>query len=62
MGIDFLLIGDAEAHRELLTAGVVPLEVLDLREVEPAEYRLVCLPLGLEGSDGAPARVVLLDA
>lgn len=60
VGIDFLSIGDAEAHRELLGAGVIPIEGLDLREVEPGEYELACLPLKLEGSDGAPARAVLL--
>jgi arylformamidase len=60
VGIDFLSIGDEEAHRELLGARVVPLEGLDLREVEAGEYELVCLPLRLEGSDGAPARAVLL--
>ena len=59
IGIDFLSIGDHEAHRVLLSAGVVPLEGLDLREVEPGEYELICLPLRLYGSDGAPARVVL---
>jgi arylformamidase len=61
VGIDFLSIGDEEAHRELLGAGVVPLEGLDLRDVEPGRYELVCLPLRLEGSDGAPARVVLIE-
>jgi arylformamidase len=60
IGIDFLSIGDAEAHRELLSAGVIPLEGLDLRAVEPGHYRLVCLPLRLEGSDGAPARAILI--
>jgi arylformamidase len=60
IGIDFLSIGDAEAHRELLAAGVIPLEGVDLREVEPGEYQLICLPLRLEGSDGAPARAILV--
>jgi arylformamidase len=60
VGIDYLSIGDAEAHRELLTAGVTSLEGLDLREVEAGRYDLVCLPLRVEGSDGAPARAILL--
>ena len=59
IGIDYLSIGDEEAHRELLANGVVALEGLDLREVEPGSYELVCLPIRLEGSDGAPARAVL---
>jgi arylformamidase len=60
IGIDYLSIGDAEAHRELLGAGVVALEGLDLRAVEPGAYQLVCLPLRLEGSDGAPSRAILV--
>lgn len=59
VGIDYLSIGDAEAHVELLGAGVVALEGLDFRAVEPGRYELVCLPLPLEGSDGAPARAIL---
>jgi arylformamidase len=60
VGIDYLSIGGAETHRTLLRAGVVPLESLDLRAVEPGAYRLVCLPLNLVGADGAPARTLLL--
>jgi arylformamidase len=59
VGIDYLSIGDEDAHRVLLGAGVVPLEGLDLREVEPGWYDLLCLPLSLPGIDGAPARAVL---
>ena len=60
VGIDYLSIGDEEAHKVLLGAGVVAIEGLDLREVEPGEYRLICAPLKLEGAEGAPARVLLL--
>lgn len=60
VGIDYLSIGGDEAHRTLLRAGVVPLECLDLRGVEPGAYRLFCLPLRLVGSDGAPARAILV--
>jgi arylformamidase len=62
VGIDYLSIGDAEAHQELLAARVIALEGLDLREVEPGKYELICLPLRLEGSDGAPARAILRSA
>jgi arylformamidase len=61
IGIDYLSIGDREAHRELLGAGVVPVEGLDLRKIEPGEYTFVCLPLDVVGSDGAPARAILVD-
>jgi arylformamidase len=59
VGIDYLSIGDTEAHQELLAARVIVLEGLDLREVDPGKYELICLPLRLDGSDGAPARAIL---
>ncbi|MDQ3871077.1 MAG: cyclase family protein [Chloroflexota bacterium] len=63
VGIDYLSIAPyddpAPTHRALLGAGVVVLEGLDLRHVEAGRYELLCLPLLLEGSDGAPARAVL---
>jgi arylformamidase len=59
IGIEYLSIGDEEAHRVLLGAGVVPLEGLDLRSVDPGWYELYCLPLNVVGSDGAPARAAL---
>lgn len=59
VGIDYLSIGDEEAHRVLLGAAVVPVEGLDLRGVEPGDYELICAPLKLVGSDGAPARALL---
>jgi arylformamidase len=60
VGIDYLSIGGNDAHRTLLRAGVVPLESIDLRGVEPGVYSLVCLPLRLVGADGAPARTILI--
>jgi arylformamidase len=66
IGIDFLSIEVRGApghptHRTLLEAGVVILEGLDLSEVEPGEYTLVCFPLKIAGGDGAPTRAVLLE-
>jgi arylformamidase len=60
VGLDYLSIGDEDAHRALLEARLVPLEGLDLRRVEPGEYTLVCAPLLIDGSDGGPARVLLV--
>ena len=57
--IDYLSIGDHDAHVELLGNGVVALEGLDLRGIEPGPYELICLPMRLIGTDGAPARVLL---
>jgi arylformamidase len=60
VGVDYLSVGDHDAHRVLLAAGVVALEGLDLRGVEAGPYELRCLPLRLVGADGAPARAVLV--
>jgi arylformamidase len=59
VGIDYLSVGDPEAHSLLLERGVGVIEGLDLRAVEPGRYFLVCLPVKIEGSDGAPARAIL---
>ena len=64
VGVDYLSVEayDLEGngtHRTLLGAGVVIVEGLDLREVEPGAYEMACLPIKIAGSDGAPARVVL---
>jgi arylformamidase len=63
VGIDYLSIapfGDpTPTHVALLSAGVVVLEGLDLRAIEPGPYELLCLPLRIVGSDGAPARALL---
>jgi arylformamidase len=64
VGIDYLSVGGfrkggVERHRALLEAGIWVIEGLDLSEVEPGEYELVCLPIKVEQSDGAPARAIL---
>lgn len=61
VGIDYLSIGDGNAHRALLGAKVVAVEGLDLRGIQPGPYELLCLPYRLTGTDGAPARVLLRD-
>ena len=63
VGMDYLSVAPFDApkptHQILLGAGVVVLEGLDLRTVEPGPYELLCLPLRIVGSDGAPARALL---
>jgi arylformamidase len=63
VGIDYLSIapfGDPVAtHQTLLTASVVILEGIDLRNVEPGPVDLLCLPIRLIGSDGVPARALV---
>lgn len=64
VGVDGLSVAPAEApgevHRILLEAGVVIVEGLALAAVAPGAYTLVCLPLKVQGGDGAPARAVLI--
>jgi arylformamidase len=64
VGIDYLSVGGfwedlVETHRILLGAGIWVMEGLNLSGVEPGGYELICLPLLLEGADGAPARAIL---
>jgi arylformamidase len=63
VGIDYLSVespeGGGVVHRRLLEAGVVLLEGLDLRGVEPGEYKLSALPVRWVGGEAAPVRAVL---
>ena len=64
VGIDYLSVGDLgddgdQTHKVLLEAGVWIIEGLDLSGVQPGRYDLICLPLKLDGCDGAPARVLV---
>lgn len=65
VGIDYLSIeqfhsGHHRTHRILLERSVVIVEGLDLSAPPAGEYQLICLPLRIEGCDGAPARAVLM--
>ena len=63
-GIDYISIEayenpGAPVHRALLQAGVLIVEGVHLLEVPPGTYEVFCLPIRIEGADGAPARVLL---
>ncbi len=65
VGVDYLSIeqfhsGHHRTHRTLLAQAVVIVEGLDLSAPAPGEYQFICLPLRIEGCDGAPARAVLI--
>lgn len=64
VGVEQLSVGDPSApravHLELLGAGAVLLEGLNLSKVEPGEYYLVAAPIKIAGAEGAPCRAVLL--
>ena len=64
VGVDYLSVEEfkksgAPAHHILLGAGTIVIEGLNLRDVEPGIYDMICLPLRIVGADGAPARVLL---
>jgi len=66
VGIDYLSVeqfGTARpaTHLTLLRAGVVVLEGLNLSDVQPGHYDLICLPLLIQGGDGSPCRAVLVE-
>jgi arylformamidase len=64
VGVDYLSVAPfgegLPTHRVLLQAGMIVLEGLNLSKISQGFYVLYCLPLKLLGSDGAPARVILV--
>lgn len=66
VGIDYLSIEKSGSpghpvHIALLEKEIVILEGVDLREVSPGDYELICAPLKYDGAtgDGSPARTFL---
>ncbi len=64
VGVDYLSVGGffkdgVETHHALLEAGIWIIEGLNLSNVVPGIVELICLPLKIEGSDGAPSRAIL---
>ncbi|GAC1305398.1 MAG: hypothetical protein NVSMB27_44150 [Ktedonobacteraceae bacterium] len=64
VGIDYLSVGGftkdgVETYHVLLEAGIWLIEGLNLSEVVPGIYELICLPLKIVDADGAPARAIL---
>jgi arylformamidase len=64
VGVDYISVGGyyedgPETHQALLGAGVWIIEGLDLSGVRAGDYELICLPIKVEGGDGAPARALL---
>jgi arylformamidase len=64
VGVDYLSVGGfradgVETHQALLKAGIWVIEGLNLKRVRPGRVRLICLPLKIAGSDGAPARALV---
>ncbi len=66
LGVDYLSaapFGDSNpvVHKILLRKETIIVEGLNLLNIEPGSYQLVCMPLKIVGADGAPARAILID-
>lgn len=64
VGVDYLSVGGyqknvVEVHRALLGSGIWAIEGLNLSQVKPGEYELICLPIKLKSGDGGLARAIL---
>lgn len=64
VGVDYLSVeqfrsGHHRTHHTLLENSVIILEGLQLSDPPEADYELICLPIKIDGCDGAPARAVL---
>ncbi len=67
VGIDYLSIEpynstDGAVHKTLLQNNIVILEGLNLSEVSPGNFQLLCLPLSLQNVEGTPCRAVLMES
>ena len=49
------------AHYKLLGNNILILEGINLREVPPGEYTLLCLPLKIKDGEASPVRAILID-
>ncbi len=65
VGLDYLSVVHPDeqvpVHRAFLDHGMALLEGVDLSDIRPGLYELICFPLRLHGLDGAPCRAVLRD-
>jgi arylformamidase len=60
LSVDSLNSEVLRAHHILLSGSVNIVECLELSSVEAGIYFFLCLPLKIEGCDGAPARALLI--
>ncbi len=64
VGIDYFSIEAFKnpghpVHHELCGKGVIIVEGIDLRNIQPGAYELIALPIKFKDADGSPCRVVL---
>lgn len=65
IGVDTLSVAPFDAaaptHHILLKKNILIVEGLDFSKVRGGSYTFCCLPLKIAGSDGAPARAILIE-
>lgn len=66
VGLDYISVdahgsGDHDAHEILLSNGLLALEGINLAEVRPGRYTLICLPLRMKDAEASPVRAVLME-
>ena len=66
VGLDYITIDPYgneafDAHRILLSKGILILEGIDLEHVPAGRYNLLCLPLKIKSAEASPVRAILLD-
>lgn len=65
VGVDYLSVESYHAefehpvHKKLLSNRVVVVEGLNLSDIRPGEYELICMPLKIRHGDGTPVRAAL---
>ena len=66
IGIDYYAIGSyrdreslVEVHEVLVGNGIWAIEGLNLSDVEPGNYEIICLPVNIEGGDAGWCRPIL---
>jgi len=65
VGVDYLSVESFHAefehpvHKKLLSNRVVVVEGLNLSDIHPGEYELICMPLKVKHGDGSPVRAAL---
>lgn len=65
VGVDYLSVESFHAefehpvHKKLLGNHVVVVEGLNLYDIVPGEYELICMPLKIKHGDGTPVRAAL---
>lgn len=62
VGVDYISIGGKNngkiVHETLLGNGIWIIEGLYLNGIIPGSYEMICMPVKIKDSDGAPARVI----